>query len=630
MADIALEEQKEKKGLVEKAKEVVVKSAKTIGLSKDKIVGTKEYEERVDELERGSEVLQEWADGETLYSQLYDKMDEYRNFYLGEDAEQGVADLEGELAIVCNLGATVIDLFTYILSNNPPEVQFKGDDTDPLSQTEANYKEDLTRRLLSDAHFHLRFRDGCKNQFMIGWCWLYPFWNKDKKLGGKNGSFDLTVLNPFTTRVRFKSMDHEEIESFITTKRMSPAEILKRYNFEALPDSEDPYLPKTFDAQDDGMTTVFTRYGENDIRVVINGREVKRIRHGLGFCPLIHVPNIKVPNDIHGHSEIERWEELAQEINALLSAASEIARDLAYPPILEYNNALGGRKIPKWRGMQIPVKRSDRGESVEFMRNLAQIAPLIKQTQLLVDLFHFVSLMPKAAGGIFPANITSGFQAKLAMQPATLTTDSRKIDWEWAIKRLVKMAFAILKKNDPDALKIKIDKKRTIEISEVYDHEMQIVWPQNLPIDIAREIQNLVLGIQNNLTSLHQAIDRYNVLMGMGSPSETIDFLRQEANDPELGPERALKVRQVQAKIRELLEGFQSMNEKLEAIRAQMNQGQSLPENLRETARQTNATNLARSATSPLPEERRAYPETAREAVTPESAGGKVVTPERT
>jgi hypothetical protein len=505
-----------------------------------------------------------------------------------------------------------------------------GVDTEPVSQAEANFKEDLTRRLFSDCYFHKRFRDGAKNQFMIGWTWLYPFWNKKNKLGGSKGTFDLSVLNPFTTRVKYKANDYEMIESFVTFQRMSQAEILKRYNLEALPDSEDTFVPKTFQAQDDGMTTVFFRYGENDIRVVINSREVEKISHGLGFCPLVQVNNIIVPNDIHGHSEIERWKEIAQEINALLSGASEIARDLAYPPILEYNNALGGRKVAKWRGMQIPVKRSDRGEAIQFMQQTAQIVPLIKQTELLIELFHFVALMPKAAGGVFSANVTSGFQAKLAMQPATLTTDSRKIDWEWAIKQLVKMAFKILKKNNPEALKIKSGKKE-IEISDVYDHEMQIVWPTNLPIDIAREIQNLVLGVQNNLTSLHQAIDRYNVLLGFGSTEDTVKFLKQEATDPELGPERALKVQEVKQKVEELLNGLDQMNEKLNAMRGQMNQGENpLPESLAENARQNNPTNLTRSATSPLPEEQRNYPESGREAVVPESTGGVMIPPIRT
>lgn len=580
----------------------------------------KKTDEQYQSLVEGKEVINKWNDGETLYNELLDKIEGYREFYLGSTSEQGVSNLDGDVAIVANIGATLIDLFVYMLSNNPPSVQFLPNDTKPMSVAEANYKEDLTERLLSDAHFHKRFQEAVKNQFSYGWCWLYPFWNKSRKDGGSKGTFDLTSLNLFTTRVQYKADDSEQIESFVTTSRMSQEAILDLYDFEAIPDSEDPHVTKTIESQDDNKTTVFRYYNEKEIRIVINSQVVKKIEHKLGFVPLVQINNIKVANDIHGHSEIERWQGLAQEVNALLSAASEIARDLAYPPLLEYNNALGSKKIPKWRGQKIPVKRSQRGEALEFLSNPAQIKPLIAQAEKLIQLFHFIALMPEAAGGIFPANVTSGFQAKLAMQPATLTTDSRKIDWEWAVKELVKMAFKMLEKFNPKALDISDELKVTSDISS---HEMKVIWPENLPVDIAREVQNLVMGIQNNLTSVTQSIDRYNAMLGLGSPADTIDYLHQEADDPKLNPDRALKIAKVKETLDQMKAKMTEAQGKLGEIRGGMN------EQMAEAARQANPTNLQRSAASPMQEEQKRVPPTAREAVTPESTGGVTITPER-
>jgi hypothetical protein len=445
-------------------------------------------------------------------------------------------------------------------------------------------------------------------------------------LGGKRGTFDLTILNPFTTRVKFKQNDFEKPESFITWVRMSLSEVLKRYNFEAYSDSLDPNYPQSLQSEEDDMVTVFRRYGDKDIRTAINSRCVDVKTHNLGFCPLVPVNNIQVLNDVHGHSEIERWLDLAQEVNALISGISEVARDLAYPTIMEYNNALGGVKPQKWRRMLVPAKRSDRGEAVEILSNPAQIAPMIQQVKLLISMLHFVALMPEAAGGIFPANVTSGFQAKLAMQPATLTTDDRKIDWSWALKQVVKMAFKMLEKNDPSAVKIEIEGKE-VKVSDIYDHEMKIVWPENLPVDIAREIQNLVLGIQTGMTSLHQAIDRYNVLEGMGTSDETIDYLKQEVDDPALSPDRALKVNEVRAKIKEILQGLSDMNNQIEQQRAAM--GGGMPANMANNPAVNNQelnTNNAAMASNPG-QGPKPYPETGREAVVPESTGGQVIPP---
>lgn len=601
-----------------------------LGIKKEYVVGSDANKKAVDQTARGAEVMSEWNSGDSLYNELYSKNVTYRSFYLGNDVEQGVANLEGDIKVKVNLGATIIDLFTYILTNNAPEVQFMGD-PDPVAQAEASFKETMTARLLADCNWPKRFRDGGKNTFLVGYTYLYPFWNKDNPLGGKKGTFDLTVLNPFVTRVKFKQSDFEKPESFITWFRMSPAAILEKYDFEALADSVDESnFPKSLQREEDGMVTVFRRYGAKSMDTVINGRCVEQIEYDLGFCPLVPVNNIQMLNDIHGHSEIERWMDVAQEINVLLSAISEIVRDLAYPPIMEYNNALGMSKPQKWRKMLVPAKRSDRGESVEYLSNPAQISPMIQQVKELIALLHFVSLMPEAAGGIFPANVTSGFQAKLSMQSATLTTDDRKIDWEWALRQIVKMAFKLLEKNDPEALKIPTEGK-TVKITDVYDHEMKIVWPENLPIDIAREIQNLVLGLQTGMTSLHQAIDRYNVLEGMGTSEETIDYLKSEVDDPALSPDRSLKVNEVRAKIKDILQGLSDMNAQIAQKRTEMGGG-AVPPNMNPPGNGTvnnnpemNTNNIAMQGGNPA--EKKSYPPTGREAVVPESTGGVIIPP---
>jgi hypothetical protein len=338
---------------------------------------------------------------------------------------------------------------------------------------------------------------------------------------------------------------------------------------------------------------------------------------GYGFVTLIPVNNIFVPNDALGHGESERWQSTAQELNALLTMASEIARDLAYPPILEYNNALGGRKIPKWRGQKIPVRRSDKGEAVEFMRNLAQIQPLLRQAKLLLEMLHFISLMPKAAAGVFDSSVTSGFQAKLAMQPATLTTENRKVDWTNAMREMVKMGLRIMVKENPEVFKVKLPNRDTYEMKDLYRQQVEVIWPDNLPIDIAREVQNLTMGIQNNLTSVHQAIDRYNVLLGLGSPTDSEEFLKKEAEQPNFNPDRVAKV----AKAKQMMGQLGGVVGQAENKVSELSQ--LLPTAPATPNTPINPTNLTRAATSPLPEEQRISSQgAAPESIALESTGG--------
>ena len=609
---------------VESLKKLFRPTDKSMEVKKENIVGSKEYERKKKDFEEAQEIFDEWDEGLEVYDQLFNRMSTDRDFYLGEKNSQWDLAPEGNIQLVFNLGATVIDLFTYILANNSPTIQFPPEGTDQLAQTKADFGETLVKKLFDNAKFPKRFKDGVKQMFGLGLMWPYSFWNSDNKDGGEKGTWEITLLNPFTTRIKFAGDDYEKVVSFITVKRMLPSAIKKKYDFEAIADSEVNFLPKSILATDDGMASVFNRYDENSIKTVINGRVVSKTEHNLGFIPVRPVNNIIVPNDALGHSEIERWRSVAQELNALITSASEIARDLAYPPILEINNALGGRKIPKWRASKIPVRVSDKGEGVKFMLNTAQIAPLLNQIKLLLDLFHFISLMPKAAAGVFEPSITSGFQAKLAMQPATLTTENRKIDITIMIKELVKDAIRFLEKYDPDALKIKLPNGEDFEFKDLSQHQIQVIWPDNLPIDIAREVQNLILGIQNNLTSVQQAVDRYNVLLGLGSPSDTLEYLKQEAETPEVNPTLAIKVVEVRAKMQEMNNVLGEANSKLEELRGQMGQTGELPGPLQEVANAKNPTNLARGATSPLSGERRTTPQ-GPETVATTSTGGVAV-----
>jgi hypothetical protein len=584
---------------------------------KELIPGTEEYQKASSSERSAVEVMQMWDSGETVYSQLINRITQNRDFYLGELSQQfNQRTREGELQIVTNVGATVIDLMVFLLANNVPLIQVKPKDTEKTSQVEASVAEDLANKALRMANFHQTFRNSCWLLLVGGFTWWFPFWNEEVEFGKKKNKFDFTLLNPFTTRVFYEDTDYQKIPYFITVKRLTPEAVYELYDgFEARPDRENPMLPKSITGQgvDDGKVTVFKKYDSKNVVTIIDNRRAEDPHlHGLDFAPIIQTNNKYVVNDAHGYDEIYRMLPVAQELNMLISATSEIARDLGWPAVLEYNGALGGKKLPKMRGNKIPLRRTDKGEGLEYMINPAQMEPLLKQIQLLLDLFHFVSLMPKAAAGIFDSTVTSGFQARIAMQPATLNTENKRVDLEVSIQRLAKIALYLIEKKEPKALEI----NENTRLEGLYDLEMEVRWPDNLPVDISREIQNLILGIQNSLTSVTQAVDKYNVLMGMGSSEETLNYLTQESTDTKIAPERALKVAQVQQTLAEI-------GASLSAVREKMNVG-VLPENVLPGG---NATNATRAMGQTGPEEGRLVPETAQEAVTPESSGGVVIPP---
>ena len=114
---------------------------------KEKIPGTTEYKELENSQLAAIEVMQRWSSGELVYSQLKNRLETNRDFYLGTNYRQfNPSTKEGELEIVVNLGGTVIDLIVYLLSNNLPTIQAIPASTTKASQIEASVAEDLANR----------------------------------------------------------------------------------------------------------------------------------------------------------------------------------------------------------------------------------------------------------------------------------------------------------------------------------------------------------------------------------------------------------------------------------------------------------------------------------------------------
>jgi hypothetical protein len=186
--------------------QVALKPGKELGMKDENNPGTSEFKKRLNEFDKGQQVLDEWNDGDTVYSEVYNRISKNRDLYLGETSEQWNTNIaeEGNIKLVFNVSATIIDLFTYILSNNPPYIQILPDDTKDIALVKADFTEELTKKWLVDAKFPKRFRDGVKSHFMLGFTWMFLVWNPDNKDGGEKGTLEISLLNGFNTRVKFE------------------------------------------------------------------------------------------------------------------------------------------------------------------------------------------------------------------------------------------------------------------------------------------------------------------------------------------------------------------------------------------------------------------------------------------
>lgn len=572
--------------------------------------------------ERISRIKKELDSLSSVYDADLHRLSGAKDFYTGENNSQwqGVQQ-EGDLKVTVPVTSAILQQFIALLTNIPPKFSLLMESPKPVDKARAEIGEDLLEKVLKDDGFIKKFKRMGTDYHIFGRTYIQPWFDRLDETGSKKGTVKVSVLNPFTTRVIYDSLDYTTPLRYITFSQMHPDEIRRRWDVTAFPDSEYRILPTSVPAAKEGMTTVFNYVDEEIASIIVNDKEVQLGEHGWGFLPLIKIDKNEVPGEPFGYPllYLPDVRPLQKQLNLLFSAALELALDLAFPPILEYNKALQGLKVEKWRRRKIPVKRTDKGESLAYFTPGADMAALLTQIERVLDMIHFTTQMPRAALGLPQANTTSGFQMRLQMQPAAMQVESAQIDFDWAFQKMVKMILKILEKEQPSIFTLDLEDGQKVELKELWRTGVHLEWQPTTPVDQFRKVQMEMLKLQNSLTSLYQAIEA----IGDSNPQNTIDMMKQEAELADVAPDRVIKVAQARQAARAFVE-------QAGATASRLSDQIKLPEELRQAADMLNEKN----ALMGLGEDRREpklSPETAREAVTFESTaegGGAPPPPE--
>lgn len=75
-------------------------------------------------------------------------------------------------------------------------------------------------------------------------------------------------------------------------------------------------------------------FDKNEVVTIINGQEVARAYHGLGWCPVTAIQNILIPGELRGHSDIEQAVGLNEHVNFIMNAYEEYVLQDIYAPLV--------------------------------------------------------------------------------------------------------------------------------------------------------------------------------------------------------------------------------------------------------------------------------------------------------
>ena len=466
-----------------------------------------------------------------LYAEIYDKFSgltsetsqritknlEDKNFYLGEHTEHWDLPAEvGTIHPIVNYSAAVINKYSDLLTAGEiPGLQVLPPTQKQVDKANASGAENLVYRILDVNYFARSMHYASVNGSMLGDSFFFVHWDPDKEVGGKKGSPVIESISPFFVRVGFAKDNWDEIEYWISESRMSPTAIKAKWDVDVDASMAMPTAPSggsTANAPFDGspiesnktyipMVTVVNYHDKNKDAVLI-GDEAIFLKNNDGHHGLFHIRNRTAPNEPWGYPDHYNIKDSNKLLNQLHSRAQEIIKYHAAPIIIDKGGVLGGRKIKSRSNTVITTAAYGPGEGLEYLQWDGNLFPVDKQIDITTKTIHDLAEMPAAAFGSFQPGDQSGFALTIQMQP-TLMRVKIKQNAEWG-PNLVEM-FRYL-------LKLTLDKDKSIQLPKaVADFDIKIHWPNPLPREDAREIQNQVALITNGVISRDTA--RQNLLI---------------------------------------------------------------------------------------------------------------------
>ena len=577
--------------------------------------------ESLDSSERISRIQTYLSEANRVYQSSDIRPEEWKRFYLGKNQWDGV-EPEGDLKVVIPITSVMLDQHVFLFSNRPPSLNIKPPSPSPIDRIKAQVGEDQLRALLYDSHFPLMFQEATMHMAQLGDVYPYLYWDANDTKRSKKGTAKLTYLSPSNTRLIHGNGFRFMPTALVFWERLSLDEIYLRYGEEMGEidfDANYEWVSTlNLAIEKDKKVTVLTYVDDEVYSVFTRNMELDYAQHGLGFVPVEAVRQSIVPDSINGLPFLFNADSIQKQLNILYSAALELSLDLAYPPMLEYNNALGNQKVKKWRRKKIKVRRSDKGESLQYLTPANNPSVLLEQIKSLIDLSYVLLQMPPSALGITTSSITSGFQARVYQQPATVKEMSWGVQWAAALQSIAPKFFKMVGKMSPESLQLELPSGEKMDITELENYDVAVEFAETTPIDEVRNTQMTILRLQNNLISVYQALEE----LGDENPYDTIEIMSQESQDPVLNPDKAVKVAQAKAALQQLLQqtmqGIQGMGGSVEMPPEMSGR---LPEELQMMANMQNPVNSARALGQPLPEEQRIVPPGGAERVPGESLG---------
>ncbi len=458
---------------------------------------------------------------------VYSGYQTLRDFYKGK--QWSFRKEGGGTMRTYNYVFTIVENMTAFLTNEAPQMSCPARNvTDPVERSLAEGRTKLLDAIHEDNAVSLVFQRAVRGGSITGDAFIFGAIPTFKINDDGTKSFDRirywNIEKPEHIQVLWKDENFTEMDGFIkkyrisveSAKRLFKDEIDKnKVIVQADYDAENPSSTQTSEVP---MCTIKELWMENEYLLMFNNdnKPIHYVKHDFGFVPLQYIPNIHLPGEPKGTSDIEHELDPQQEYNERASDLADIIKEIAKPAYWGKNLD----NLTEVRSGQIVIYQVGDDGDIQAMPKSGQTFPL---ENYLNDRKNDIIALSGLNQVLYPGNQVlqaTGRALSVVMQGVNNKVSLRKEWWIRAFKELNKSILFHAEQHIPNAkLLIGGYYKTDVFISSV------------LLRSVVDEISKFQAKVQSLTTT------QKNV--GINNPSEEQKLMKEELQDEILATEIA-------------------------------------------------------------------------------------------
>ena len=459
---------------------------------------------------------------------VYSGYQTLRDFYKGK--QWSFRKEGGGTMRTYNYCFTIVENMTAFLTNEPPQISCPPRNvTDPVERSLAEGRTKLLDAIHEDNALSLVFQRAVRTGSITGDAFIFGAIPTFKTKEDGTRVFDRirywNIEKPEHIQILWKDENFTEMDGFIKKYRISVESAKRLFKEEIMKNKV--VVQADYDTENVGgevqktevpMVTIKELWTEEEYLLMFNNdnKPIHYVKHEFGFVPLQYIPNIHLPGEPKGTSDIEHELDPQQEYNERASDLADIIKEIAKPAYWGKNLD----NLTEVRSGQIVIYQVGDDGDIQAMPKSGQTFPL---ENYLNDRKNDIIALSGLNQVLYPGNQVlqaTGRALSVVMQGVNNKVSLRKEWWVRAFKELNKSILFHAENHIPNAkLLIGGFYKTDVFISSV------------LLRSVTDEVSKFQAKIQSLTTTMHN--------VGISNPSEEQKLMKEELSDPILATEIA-------------------------------------------------------------------------------------------